>query len=322
MMKSQLNLQMGNQWKVFYCLIFENSHVLSEILSNDSDDEEDSESGTGECEEDFGANTGQCEENSGACPDALPSPGDKYSPPNKQDIRLAKRALDCRSLVKLGLSFRCGCRRNCMGKFNMASAFDMIYDLWHDYPCESLRRDRLHALLKYAWKGNKFCFTVDDSEVCEPTYRACLGLGYQMTMWKNLKKLVSLGGDRMPRQPARKQDSRSTVFDAMRRWIMNFAEKSCDRMPVNDINDAILYVVPFMKVTEFAAEYFADVPDATGSTDTFKRAFRACRGIRTMRCKGNFSTCGICDHASKLLANTHGGKRLTNLEKEVCCDMY
>lgn len=136
-------------------------------------------------------------------------------------------------------------------------------------------------------------------------------------MWKTQKKLVSQGGVLLPRQPARKQDSRSHVFDEMRRWIMNFAEKSCDRLPVNDLNDSILYIVPFLTVTEFALEYFASNPDAEGSGKTFERAFKACPNIRRMRGKGNFSTCGICDHATKLLANTHGGKRLTALEKEV-----
>jgi hypothetical protein len=244
---------------------------------------------------------------------------DEDSPSRQNDRNFAEKSMAWKSFFNNGRYFKCACRRNCTQRFSMGSAYDLLYDMWHDTPRAWQRRARMHEHLRKAWDSHKkvFVFKIDGMKICEMAYRAVLGLSYQTTMWKGQKTLVSCGGDLGTREPARKRDSYRKKFDAMRRWIQRFAEKSCDRLPVNRCDDGILYVVPFMTVPQFAAEYFLSDKNCGGSEKTFRRAFKSCEHIRTMRCKGNFSTCGICDIASKMLANVHGKKRLSELQKEV-----
>jgi hypothetical protein len=185
----------------------------------------------------------------------------------KNDIRIAQQALQWTSYFQYGRYYRCGCRRSsCSKNVNMSSAYDLLHDMWCDYPSETQRRERMNVHLNRAWDCNakEFRFKIDGVKVCESTFRAAIGLSYQTTMWKAQKKLVAAGGILLSRDACRKKDSFSKKFDTMRRWIQKFAERSCDRMPINDINDGILFVVPFLKVAEFAREYFLSQPGATG----------------------------------------------------------
>jgi hypothetical protein len=44
--------------------------------------------------------------------------------------------------------------------------------------------------------------------------------------------------------------------ETMRRWIKKFAETSCGRLPLDDTNAGVLFVVPFLNAAEFSLEYF------------------------------------------------------------------
>jgi hypothetical protein len=105
-------------------------------------------------------------------------------------------------------------------------------------------------------------------------------------------------------------------IDRMTRWITNFA-KSCDRLPINDEGGPVQFVIPFLTVSEFFGAYQADSEENVGCARTFSRAFNDMPHIRTMRCKGNFSTGAFCDTASKRLANVTRERRLSALEKQV-----
>lgn len=244
----------------------------------------------------------------------------KETPSQKKDrIRLARQALSWTSYLQYGRYFRCRCRISCSDKISLGAAYNLLYDMWFDQPREKVRRERLHACMKEAWRTDlqMYRFKIDGKHVCEATFRAAMGFSYQTSMWKKQKLFVAAGGVLRQREVTYKKDSYTTKFDAMKRWIRHYTEKTCDRLPVNALNDGVLFVVPFLTAKEFAVEYFAANKHATGSTKTFERAFKSCDHVRTMRCKGNFSTCGICTMATKMLSNVHRRQRLSDFEKEV-----
>lgn len=237
----------------------------------------------------------------------------------KDRIRLARQALSWTSYLQYGRYFRCRCRISCSDRIPLGAAYNLLYDFWFDQPREKVRRERLHTIMKEAWNSHsqKYRFKIDGKHVCEATFRAAMGFSYQTSMWKRQKHFVAAGGFLRPREVTYRKDSYTKKFDAMKRWIRHYTAKTCDRLPVNDLNDGVLYVVPFLTAKEFAVEYFASNKRATGSKKTFERAFKSCDHVRTMRCKGNFSTCGICIMATKMLSNVHRKRRLSDFEKEV-----
>jgi hypothetical protein len=114
------------------------------------------------------------------------------------------------------------------------------------------------------------------------------------------KRLVKNGGDLTERAAPLKIHVNTKKIDRMTRWITNFADESCDRLPINDKGGLVQFVIPFLTVSEFFGEYEADSEENVGCAKTFSRAFNDMPHIRTMRCKGNFSTCAICkDHIKK-----------------------
>ena len=190
--------------------------------------------------------------------------------------------------------------------------------MWGNYPSRRERKQKFFDALKEAYnkKEDKFAFYVETAYICEATFRRCLGLTEQSSAWKSAKGLVRSGGDITDRLPPRKADSYTSKIDYMRRWIMNFAASSCERAPINDHLDDILYVLPFMNVTDFAREFLHEHP-GFGSKSTFIRAHGRCPNIRFMRCKGSMPTCGICDSIAQLLSNTKFKHKLSPLEKEI-----
>lgn len=240
------------------------------------------------------------------------------------DIVLAERALSGNYFTVLRDSYTCRCRQNCGNKITVSQCFELLDDMWGDYPTTNLRRERMFQLLRTSWDifSKRFRFIVSGNEVCEKTFRMCVGIGPQSTMWKRLKTLVKDGGDLTEREAPRKQNVNTKKIDRMTRWITNFADESCDRLPINDKGGLVQFVIPFLSVSEFFGEYQADSEENVGGAKTFSRAFNDLPHIRTMRCKGNFSTCAICDAASKLLANVKRERRLSALEKQVISNIY
>lgn len=246
-----------------------------------------------------------------------PPPVDSVRHPS--DILLAERALSGSYFSSLRSKYKCRCRHNCAQKMSVADCFELLDDLWGDFPSTNLRRERMYEILRNSWnkRSNKFYFDINGRDVCEMTYRMCLGIGPQSTMWKKLKRLVREGGDLLERAAPMKQNANTKKFDRMVRWIKNFAEESCDRLPINDKSGMVQFVIPFLTVSEFFGEFKAEDEENVGCRKTFSRAFNSMPHVRTMRCKGNFSTCAICDAATKLLANVKREKRLSSLEKQV-----
>jgi hypothetical protein len=248
-----------------------------------------------------------------------PSPMDGDGTRRPSDVLLAQRALSGGYFTSLRSKYKCRCRYNCAQKLSVAVCFDLLDDLWGDFPSTNLRRSRMYDILTDSWdkRAQQFKFYINKHDVCEMTYRMCLGIGPQSTMWKKLKRLVREGGDLSERAAPMKQNVNTQKYDRMVRWIKNFSDESCDRLPINDKGGMVQFVIPFLTVSEFFGEYKADAEENVGCRKTFSRAFNSMPHIRTMRCKGNFSTCAICDAASKLLANVKRVKRLTSLEKQV-----
>lgn len=253
----------------------------------------------------------------------IPAPPSPFPDGSRRpsDIALAERALKGEYLRVFRDTYKCECRcrQPCGRKFSVADSFEVLDDMWGDYPSTNLRRERMFEILRDAWDKRSQCFrfTIRGQEVCELTFRMCLGIGPQTSMWKKLKKLVKAGGDLTERAAPMKQDVYTKKYDRMRRWITTFAEESCDRLPINDKGGLVQFVIPFMTVSEFFSEYTAESDCNTGSAKTFCRAFNNLPHIRTMRCKGSFSTCAICDAASKLLSNVKRERKLSPLEKQV-----
>jgi hypothetical protein len=237
----------------------------------------------------------------------------------EDDTRYAQKCMSTNALIHLGRNFVCQCRKNCISKISAAAVGMVNYNMWFNYPTRSERKQKMFDILRDAYcpDTKKFKFWVDTAYICEATYRRCLGMTEQSTMWKTIKKIVKAGGTLSERLPALKKDRYTTKIDYMRRWIRNFASSSCERAPINDHLDEVLYVLPFVTVTEFAREFLYEHPHF-GSERTFTRASKQCPNVRFMRCKGSMPTCGICDSIAQLLANTQFKHKLTALEKEVC----
>jgi hypothetical protein len=106
----------------------------------------------------------------------------------------------------------------------------------------------------------------------------------------------------------KKKDRYTTKIDYTRGD--NFVSAAYERAPINDHLDEVLYVLPFVTVTEFAREFLYEPPHF-GSERTFARASKKCPNVRFMRCKGSMPTCGICDSIAQLLANTQFKHKLT-----------
>jgi len=71
-------------------------------------------------------------------------------------------------------------------------------------------------------------------------------------------------------------------------------------------------VIPYRNIEAFYDEYEQNsaqsfkLPENVASLTTFRRAFNYCakeKGIRKLRCKGNMSTCEICNNSDELLNN-------------------
>lgn len=91
-------------------------------------------------------------------------------------------------------------------------------------------------------------------------------------------------------------------------FITWFRDTNCDQLPsYNNFtsgkkHDSPVWVMPFVKITQFHAEYeayqIALGLDEIASYSTFRRVYvqHFSKSLRTMRCKGNFShSCGICN---------------------------
>ena len=240
------------------------------------------------------------------------------------DTELAEKAMSDHSYAFFSkFKCPCGCRSCCKDEVSTGALRTLKNKVFMDQPSEDLRRERYYAALKEAWNripgSNTFVFYIGTTRVCERTYRVALGMHKDPSrMWKIVRTCVRMGYDpciavKQKRVPT--DGTKSRVKDHIIGWIMHFARKRCDQLPVNDLCDDILYVVPFISTTDFAREFFQENPDIKCSTMTFRRAFLACTTVRLMRCKGNFSKCAVCQTAADMLANTN--KKLTKSGREV-----
>lgn len=236
----------------------------------------------------------------------------------EDDVRYAQKRMDTNGLATMGRFFVCGCRTNCISKISAAAAGMTNFNMWHNFPSRAERREKYYDAMLAAYRPDtkKFLFWVEKAYICEATYRRVLGLTDQTTQWKSVKRLIISGGSLSDKKPVMKEDTYTSKIDYMRRWITNFASSSCERAPINDHLDDILYVLPFVSVTEFGKEFLFEHKNFA-SERTFRRAAKKCPNIRYMKCKGSMPTCGICDSIAQLLANTQTKHKLTKLEKKV-----
>ncbi len=67
--------------------------------------------------------------------------------------------------------------------------------------------------------------------------------------------------------------------------------------------DDVYYISKVIKSSNLHLTTTMQKPGIFASLRTFRKAFNELKNIRTMRCKGNFSTCDICTVAAELLRN-------------------
>jgi hypothetical protein len=121
-------------------------------------------------------------------PSDIPQAGGVRHP---SDILLAERALSGNYFTLLRNSYKCQCPKNCGEKISVSQCFELLNDMWGDYPTTNLRRERIFETLRTGWDkfSKRFRFLIDGNEVCERTFRMCIGIGPQSSMWKKQRGL-------------------------------------------------------------------------------------------------------------------------------------
>jgi hypothetical protein len=98
-------------------------------------------------------------------------------------------------------------------------------------------------------------------------------------------------------------------------FISQFVENNCDVLPINDFQQNPIRVLPFGSLKSFYEEYYlssqilGDLDSSIGGLTLFRTVYKHEfeSTLRLMRCKGNFSTCDICNNAADLLTDRKRG---------------
>jgi hypothetical protein len=158
-------------------------------------------------------------------------------------------------------------------------------------------------------------------------------------MWRRLKRQIrDPKGVPTDAEETRQRTEEKRIMCTA--YILDFVKNNCDDLPVTEgsnTNMEHVKVLPFKDLQAFYGEFecdfrcgfndFDDVPCCT----TFRRAFSAVveaniakenrkyghlfDDLRFMRCKGNFSTCDVCNNAADLLRDR--SKRFTKAQRDV-----
>jgi len=92
--------------------------------------------------------------------------------------------------------------------------------------------------------------------------------------------------------------------ETVKAYIKSVASKIAETVPDKSVKEDDVLIVPFLNASDFY--YLKYVPDMIELGDPpvsitwFKEAFSEVTNVRTLRCRGSFNTCGICNKAEDL----------------------
>lgn len=92
--------------------------------------------------------------------------------------------------------------------------------------------------------------------------------------------------------------------EAVKAYIQSIARKIAETVPDKIVKENDVLIVPFLNASSFY--HLKYVPDMICQGDEpvslvwFKMAFSEVKNVRTLRCRGSFNTCGICNKADDL----------------------
>ena len=152
-------------------------------------------------------------------------------------------------------------------------------------------------------------------EVCELSFLCLAGLSFIHNnyripkQWTSIKSDIAKGytkDDCTFHEP----EPKSFKQDKCAAFIQHYIENFCDHSAYSNMDD--VYILPFDSYKTFYQEYFVSATyeeldvDEIACYRTFCRAIATFETkIRLMRCKGNFSTCEVCNNAAYILRTNH-----------------
>jgi hypothetical protein len=157
------------------------------------------------------------------------------------------------------------------------------------------------------------CEESSEKYVCESGLYHILGYqnteGY-VTQWRSNKseRLFQLNPEKYskPTEPEHNLTKLRfpTAKEKTKAYIKLTASKIAESVPDKIVKRDDVMIVPFLNSAEFYhLKYVPDMMDLGEdpvSLDWFKEAFNEVPNVRTLRCRGSFNTCGICNKADDL----------------------
>lgn len=170
--------------------------------------------------------------------------------------------------------------------------------------------------------GSKF-LNRTNIEICENAFIFLLGFKARSRQYNDIKQLIQRGYNIFDEVTYHPRERDSAKYLHAKLFIENFVHDSCDILPLKTSDNSDVYCLPYGSIKAFYEEYVTSskVNGNDETTIASETRFRVCftnefsRTVRLMRCKGNFSTCDICNNAADLL-NDHT-REFTKEQREI-----
>jgi hypothetical protein len=261
-------------------------------------------------------------DNIALCHEIIREPVKSRHKPSDTDIKNNAIQLDIYDELVRGCGQSCNLGKACLSHVTLTTILDYRIKIFGERdsiaPSSQERAKRIKEIVNSCFRAGtetfEFFVTTNvgnkKQQICEKTFLYMLGLPKSSSQWPDAKKMrVNEERGIDPRHGIgavgiKKVDLGAKKMHACS-YIGYFASISGDCLPQASSID--IRVVPFRSLKTFFDSYEAHsiaLGEAYAKETVFGEAWKTFEGrIRLARCKGNFSTCDICNGVDEIIRN-------------------